>query len=177
MTAPPTARSPAPATPLPRRGGPTRRRSSSGRARRRWLAAALAALALAAAAGGLASTRRHAAPVAPAGPRFHGSDARAPVGVRVTVEILNATPIRGLGRRAMMFLRDRGFDVVALGTDPSRHDTTLVIDRSGHPEWARLVAHALGDARVEEGADASRYVDVSVLLGATWRPPAQPFYP
>ena len=35
----------------------------------------------------------------------------------------------------------------------------------------------LGGARVESHPDSSRYVDVSVLVGAGWRPPAQPFYP
>jgi len=56
-------------------------------------------------------------------------------------------------------------------------DTTLVIDRSGHPEFAQLIARGLGAARVESRPDSSRYVDVSVLVGAGWRPPAQPFYP
>ncbi|HEX2721963.1 MAG TPA: LytR C-terminal domain-containing protein, partial [Gemmatimonadaceae bacterium] len=39
-----------------------------------------------------------------------------PPGVRIKVEVLNATGVRGLARKATMFLRDRGFDVVAVGT-------------------------------------------------------------
>lgn len=104
-------------------------------------------------------------------------DARAPSGVRIRVEVLNASEVRGLARRATMHLRDRGFDVVYFGTERPVRDTTLVLDRSGHPEWARLVADALGGVPVEARADTSRYLDVTVLLGPDWRPPPQPLYP
>lgn len=104
-------------------------------------------------------------------------DAEAPAGVRIRVEVLNATRVRGLARRATMHLRDRGFDVVNVGTSREGRDSTLVLDRSGHPDWAHLVARALGGARVEQAPDSSRYLDVTVLVGATWRPPAEPFYP
>ena len=70
-----------------------------------------------------------------------------------------------------------GFDVVEVGTTAATRDTTLVLDRSRHPEWARNVASSLGRAAVESRPDSSRYLDVTVLVGASWRPPAQPFYP
>ena len=104
-------------------------------------------------------------------------DARAPTGVRIKVQVLNATKTRGLARRATMHLRDRGFDVVDVGTDPNGRDSVLVLDRSGHPEWAKLVARALGGGQVLSRPDTSRYLDVTVLLGGSWRPPAEPFYP
>jgi hypothetical protein len=104
-------------------------------------------------------------------------DAEVPAGVRIRVEVLNATRVRGLARRATMHLRDRGFDVVNVGTSRDLRDSTLVLDRSGHTEWAGLVARALGGARVQPAPDSSRYLDVTVLIGATWRPPTQPFYP
>jgi hypothetical protein len=103
--------------------------------------------------------------------------ASAPEGTRIRVQVLNATTTRGLARRATMHLRDRGFDVVELGTAQQRLDTTVVLDRSGNTEWAERVARALGNARVESRADSSRYLDVTVLLGRTWRAPAEPFYP
>jgi hypothetical protein len=96
---------------------------------------------------------------------------------RVRVQVLNATRVRGLGRRAMLYLRDQGFDVVEVGTTSALHDTTLVLDRSRHPEWARNVATSLGMTRIEARPDSSRYLDVTVLVGSSWRPPAQPFYP
>jgi len=104
-------------------------------------------------------------------------DARAPENVRIKVQVLNATRTRGLARRATMHLRDRGFDVVEIGTESQGLDSTLVLDRSGHPEWAALVAKAMGGARVEARPDSSRYLDVTVLVGASWRPPTEPFYP
>src|SRR5688572_6099609 len=104
-------------------------------------------------------------------------DASAPTGDRVRVQVLNATSVRGLARRATMHLRDRGFDVLEIGTARQQLDSTVVLDRSGHPEWAKRVADALGGARVESRPDSSRYLDVTVLLGRSWRAPAQPFYP
>ena len=104
-------------------------------------------------------------------------DASAPEGARVRVQVLNATSTRGLARRATMHLRDRGFDVLEMGTATEQLDSTLVLDRSGHPEWAKRVAEALGGARVESRPDSSRYLDVTVLVGRSWRAPSKPFYP
>ena len=101
----------------------------------------------------------------------------APSGVRIRVQVLNATARRGLARRATSFLRDRGFDVVDVGTTRESLDTTVVLARSGNPAWAELVARALGGARVEARPDSSRYLDVTVLVGRNWAPPPEPFYP
>lgn len=109
--------------------------------------------------------------------RAEPPDASASNDARVRVQVLNATTTRGLARRATMHLRDRGFDVLEMGTAPEQLDSTLVLDRSGHPEWAERVAEALGGARVESRPDSSRYLDVTVLLGRSWRAPAKPFYP
>ena len=103
-------------------------------------------------------------------------DARAPEGVRIKVEVLNATQTRGLARRATIYLRDRGFDVVGSGNVSEQRATTIVYDRSSHPEWARLVGRAM-NAPVVARPDSSRYLDVTVLIGNNWRPPALPFHP
>ena len=103
-------------------------------------------------------------------------NAKAPRGVRIKVEVLNATSTKGLARKATTYLRDRGFDVVLIGTAKEQRDKTLVLDRSGHPTWAGLVALAFG-ATVQERPDSLRYLDVTVLVGADWRPPPLPFYP
>ncbi|MFN2398318.1 MAG: LytR C-terminal domain-containing protein [Gemmatimonadaceae bacterium] len=105
------------------------------------------------------------------------ADARAPAGVRVKVEVLNASRIRGLARHATMHLRDRGFDVVETATVTEQRENTLVIDRSGHPEWASAVAKAMGGAATQSQIDSTRYLDVTVLVGSGWRPPSDPFYP
>jgi len=101
----------------------------------------------------------------------------APPGVRIRVQVLNTTATKGLARRATRLLRDRGFDVVEIGTIAPTMDTTLVLDLSGHPAWADAVAKVMAPARTKARADSSRYLDVTVLIGSSWRPPAQPLYP
>jgi hypothetical protein len=105
------------------------------------------------------------------------SRVRAPEGVRVRVQVLNTTNTRGLARRATQLLRDRGFDVVDLGTVGPTIDTTMVLDLSGHPAWADAVAKVMTPAHTRSRTDSSRYLDVTVLIGSTWRPPAEPLYP
>jgi hypothetical protein len=124
------------------------------------------------AASAIMQSRGHRAPSTPA-----PTGIRAPEGTRVRVQVLNGTKVHGLARRATMLLRDRGFDVVETGNINESRDTTLVLDLSNHPEWAARVAKLFGTARVEARRDSSRYLDIAVVLGATWRPPAEPFYP
>jgi hypothetical protein len=96
---------------------------------------------------------------------------------RIKVEVLNGSDIRGQSRRGALYLRDQGFDVVSFANAPKKADSTLVLDRSNHPEWAARVAKALGGARVEARPDSSRYLDVTVVLGANWRLPTKALYP
>ena len=142
---------------------------------RRWhLIAGVLVLVIAAAVGALIRQRR-SHPTARS--LIHLAEVRAPEGVRIRVQVLNATKTHGLARRATMLLRDRGFDVVENGTMTQLRDTTLVLDLSGHPDWADRIARILAPARVTARTDSSRYLDIAVVLGSTWRPPAQPFYP
>ena len=143
--------------------------------RRRTIIAALALLLVMVAAAVWRFTG--GAPAVIGGPALAAGEARAPEGVRIRVEVLNATRTRGLARRATRHLRDRGFDVVKFGNSPETQDSTLVIDRTGHPDWAALVAEAMGGARIQSAPDSLRYLDITVLVGASWRPPAEPLYP
>ena len=102
---------------------------------------------------------------------------QVPAGVRIRVQVLNATTTRGLARRATGYLRDRGFDVVDMATAPHAQDSTFVIDHSGRREWAQLVARAFGNVPVQSRHESSRYLDVTVVIGRDWTPPAEPFYP
>lgn len=145
---------------------------------RRRLLAGLAMLLVVGAGAAFVLLRKHPAPVqSTALGRLVAREVTAPPDTRVRVEIINATKTRGLARRATRLLRDRGFDVVTYSTSDRTQDSTVVLDRSNHVEWARLVGQALGGARVEARPDTSRYVDVTVVLGVTWRPPPQPFSP
>jgi len=100
----------------------------------------------------------------------------APADVRIKVEILNASRLRGAARSATFLLRERGYDVVASGNAGRLQDPTVVLDRSNHPEWAALIAKAIG-GKVESKPDTSRYLDATVILGASWTPPPMPFHP
>lgn len=107
----------------------------------------------------------------------HDALPRAPEGVRIRVQVLNTTGRHGLARRATRVLRDQGFDVVDMGNTTPALDTTVVLDRSGHPEWAAAVAKVVKPARSRTERDSSRYLDVTVLLGRAWNPPPEPFNP
>jgi hypothetical protein len=100
-----------------------------------------------------------------------------PDSARIKIEVLNGTNVRGLARRGTFVLRDLGFDVVSSGNSSEKVDSTIVIVRSGRMDWAELAAKALGGARIESRPDSSRYLDLTIVLGASWRPPAQTFYP
>lgn len=143
----------------------------------RIVAAVALVVLIVAAAGAVVTMRTTSASPAAQLARLPGADARAPAGVRIRVEVFNATRTRGLGRRATRWLRDGGFDVVYTGTSRKEQDSTVVIDRSGHPDWAALIAQRLGGARVESRPDSSRYLDATVFIGASFRPPPQTLYP
>jgi len=112
-----------------------------------------------------------------------GVDARervrrvVPDSVRIRVEVLNASGVRGLARRGTALFRDLGFDVVGSGNAPARSDSNVVLVRSGRMDWGALAAEALGGARVEARPDSSRYLDLTILLGTAWRPPPEAFDP
>ena len=143
----------------------------------RWAAVAVLLFGVSAAIAALA-TRGKPTPVRETAlGRLVTREITAPPKTRVRVEIINASKTSGLARRATRLLRDRGFDVVKYSTSGVTQDSTLVLDRTNHLEWAELVGKALGGARVAARPDTSSYVDVTVVLGGNWRAPAQPFSP
>ena len=145
-------------------------------ARQRWVLVGAALVALGTVAA--LAARRDARPVRQTTlGRLVTRPVTAPPNTRVRVEVINATRTSGLARRATRLLRDRGFDVVSYSTSDVMQDSTTVLDRSNHPDWARLVGEALGGARVQARPDTSRYVDVTVVLGTTWRAPSPPCSP
>ena len=100
-----------------------------------------------------------------------------PAGTRVKVEVFNATDTRGLARTAAAVLRDAGFDVVFFGNTAERHDSTVVRDRSNHPDWTSLAARTMAPASTEVRPDSGRLVDLTVLVGKSWRAPTEPLRP
>ncbi len=100
-----------------------------------------------------------------------------PADVRIRVEVLNASDVRGLARQTTLYLRDKGFDVVRYTGVSERQDSVLIFDRTNHPEWAEWASDALGGARIDVRPDTSLFVDLTIVLGAHWRLPPKTFYP
>ena len=90
---------------------------------------------------------------------------------RITVEVLNGTGQRGLARTATRVLREAGFDVVYFGTVGDTVRLTQALARRGDSTRAGQVARALGAAVVRIAVDTLLRVDVTVLLGADYKPP------
>lgn len=108
-----------------------------------------------------------------------GDTTRAPAGLRVVVEVLNASGTAGLAKRATFLLRDRGFDVVVWANDPAgRRSETLILDYTNKPEAADRLARVLGGARIERGRDSlERGLDLTVKIGSAYKPAAEIFHP
>jgi len=92
---------------------------------------------------------------------------------RVKVQVLNGGGLSGVALEATRLLRDAGFDVVSYGNARTfSQDSSVVMDRVGQWENARLVAEVLGIKATVSEPDSDLYVDVSVVLGPEWtRPP------
>lgn len=90
---------------------------------------------------------------------------------RIVVEVLNGSGRRGLARVATRALRQAGFDVVYFGTAGDSVPATLVLARRGDSAAALRVASALGTTAARVAVDTLLRVDVTVLLGADYRPP------
>ena len=103
--------------------------------------------------------------------------ARAPIGVRVRVRVVNTTAVQGLARRATAVLREFGYDVVDFETGTVAPRATVIIVHTGHPDWAARVQRALGVGVIETQTDSSRVVDLSVFVGRDWQPPSLPLRP
>ena len=104
--------------------------------------------------------------------------ARAPIGVRVRVRVLNASGTRGYARRATLELRDRGFDVVEYETEQGKaRKSTLILSHTSHPEWAERLQRAFGTGAIEERPDSLRYVDLTIFVGLDWKPATETLRP
>lgn len=137
---------------------------------------------LSARAGGRAGATTAAKPGAEGTPStaaaLADTSAHAPAGTRVVVRVVNATGIRGLARRATLWLRDFGYDVVDFDSAPklARQETIIEV-HTGHDAWGERVRKAMGVGRVTTRPDTSRYVDLTVFVGSDWQPPAEPLRP
>ncbi len=92
---------------------------------------------------------------------------------RLIVEVLNGSGRQGLARTGTRLLRRQGIDVVFFGNADHLVDSTRVVVRRGGGEVAGRVVTALGVGTISLELDTLRRVDISVILGKDFRPPAE----
>ncbi|MEN9509731.1 MAG: hypothetical protein RLZZ621_2294 [Gemmatimonadota bacterium] len=106
------------------------------------------------------------------------SAARAPEDERIIVRVVNGSQRRGIARKATFVLRDFGYDVVDYdGQGGAPLETTEIVVHTGKTDAAVRVKRALGAGTITARADSSRYVDLTIVIGRDWRPPAEPLRP
>lgn len=66
------------------------------------------------------------------------------------IEVLNASGIPGLGRRVADRVATLGFRTVRVGTAPAPVEVTTIIDRTGRPGVARMLAAAIGKVTIKQ---------------------------
>jgi hypothetical protein len=139
-------------------------------ARRHLVAAVIAIAAVATTATAVALRRR-----SPEQPVASHAYAIPSAENRVIVEVLNGTGQPGRARGATRLLRRHGLDVVFFGNWDGEglvRKTKVVVRRGIDQGGARRVAAALGAGTVVVDVDTLRRVDVTVILGTDWAPPA-----
>lgn len=88
----------------------------------------------------------------------------------IRVEVLNGCGDAGVAERVTDWLRGEGFDIVYFGNaDTFSYEETILLDRSGRPEFVREVAGVLGCERIERRYDGLLLLDVTVIVGRDWR--------
>lgn len=92
---------------------------------------------------------------------------------RLLVEVLNGSGKAGLARTATRVLRRGGMDVVYFGNADGAAAATQLLVRRGDSTAARRAARLLGIGAVEWQPDSTRRVDVTVILGRDYAPPAE----
>jgi len=87
----------------------------------------------------------------------------------IRVEILNGCGKSGVAERVTDWLRENGFDIVYFGNaDSFEYEKSILLDRSGRPEFTREVASVLGCANIEKRYDGLLLLDVTVIVGHDW---------
>jgi hypothetical protein len=88
----------------------------------------------------------------------------------IRVEVLNGCGEYGVAERVTDWLREEGFDIVYFGNaDSFEYEKSLLIDRSGRPEFVGEVATVLGCDNIERKFKGMLLLDVTVIVGKDWR--------
>lgn len=82
------------------------------------------------------------------------------------IEILNGTEINGLAKQVKSILNEKRIKV--LSTDNAwtlKQENTIIIDRSGNPEYSYKIAEVLGTKNIKHIIDKEVGLDTSIILG------------
>ncbi len=89
-------------------------------------------------------------------------------GALIQVEVLNGSGVDQLAAVARTYLRERGFDVVAVGNfDRSDVEYSFILDHVGDRPAAEKVAAAIGLStdQIEDASSPDALHDVTLILG------------
>jgi hypothetical protein len=108
------------------------------------------------------------AAVAPVAPEAATPQVQRPI----RLQVLNGCGVRGLAKVVTPALRAKGFDVrETRNANHFRYERTVLIDRVGRPELARIVADSLGMDGASVTTESARNladIDVTVIVGADY---------
>lgn len=88
------------------------------------------------------------------------------------MEILNGCGVPGVARRAMVYLRERGYDVLSVGDSKEKFSRTIVIERRSPDNLnARVVARSLGLGKnsITQSLDSLSPVYVTLIIGKDYK--------
>ncbi len=78
------------------------------------------------------------------------------------IEVINGSGVPGLARKTAQRLQQLGFNIVRIDSVTTVTDTTTIIDRSGRPQVARLLAEVLGHGRIQRASGSG--ADITLVL-------------
>jgi hypothetical protein len=89
----------------------------------------------------------------------------------IQLDILNGCGEDGIAKKARIYLKNRGFDVVQVGNFDKIVDVSYVIDRKGDIESAKMLAKAIGikDSLLQIVIDSSMSLDCSIVIGKDFK--------
>ncbi|MCK4352308.1 LytR C-terminal domain-containing protein [candidate division WOR-3 bacterium] len=89
---------------------------------------------------------------------------------QIRVEVLNGTSISGLAERTADFLREKGFDVVDVGSANEKIEATVILDRADRDlRNARLVRRVLRQGRTSFEPHPLQLLEISLVLGSDFK--------
>lgn len=100
--------------------------------------------------------------------QVHSANSNSDTTLAIRIEVLNGCGVAGVAEKVGRYLREAGFDVMTWkNADSFNYPETIVIDRTGNLENARIVAGAMGlRTHIQQIVhDPYRIEQVAVIIG------------